>query len=848
MFPCLSQHFSRPCSRLTLRLSQRGGVRAGLACLLLLLSLGAYRAQAQATPPKTTQSVEMLDATIYLPANADGPQQAAVQMLRDQMAQRTGQYWHLATYSSTTPLPQGLVIAVGRTDQLDHSLMPQPSTPWPQADERAEGFRINTFSSAGRTLVRISGQDDRGMLYGIGYLLRHMEFAPATAVLPEPIDLASAPEFAVRGFQLGYRYKNNTYDAWTPERFEQYIEDLAVFGTNTIEILPPHTDDRATSPLFPVPAMQMMIDISAITKKYGLRCSVYYPAMAKNYADPATQASELKAWGQVLSKLPEVDALFVPGGDPGHTAPSVLFPFLAKMSVVLHKYHPKATIWVSAQGFNAQEMKNFYALINAHPAWLTGVVAGPQSRDSILVQRAHISPSIPIRFYPDIAHTMQAQFPVQKWDPVYALTEGREVIEPRPLDETAIFRDYAPAMYGFVGYSEGVNDDVNKFLWAALGWNQKADPSNTLLEYARYFLGSDGFSEQTFAEGLLDLERNWQGPIASNTGVDRTFKLFETMQAEATPTQLDNWRFQEALYRAYTDEYERQRYLADQSIEQRAMAALATAPKIGSLAAMQQAAAVLNTGTVQHLLASTPSLRAWHSTIEMLGGELFDNIGIQLSVEKYGAAGIMRGASLDTLDVALNNRVWLLNQFAHIRTLTSESARLAAIEAVVDWKQPGAGSFYDNLGDASDEPNLVRGPGYPTDPAFLHTALDAVSNFTPNDGWRMSQISNAGALYDNDLELRFTGLDPKAHYRLRIDYAGEGYTLPMTLVANGTYTLQKSFHRKHDPEFIELDLPQAAVKNGVLDLRWTRPQGMGGGGRGLQVAEVWLLRQPAKAK
>lgn len=836
-------------SRCSLRLKR---FPCHLVFLLLLAPFFTAHAQTAApdqalagqTQKASGSAIQLLHAVVYLPADADGPQKAAVQMLIDQTAQRTGEYWHHATYTATTPLPNGLLIVVGRADQLKASRFPQPAAPWPQADERAEGFRISTLQSADRTVIRIAGQDDRGMLYGIGYLMRQIRYAPASAVLPAPIDTASAPQFAVRGFQLGYRYKNNTYDAWTPARFEQYIEDLAVFGTNTIEILPPHTDDRPTSPLFPIPAMQMMERISALTQKYGLRCSVYYPAMAKNYADPATVAAELKAWGEVLSKLPNVNALFVPGGDPGHTPPSILFPFLAKMSVVLHQYHPKATIWVSAQGFDAKQMKVFYALVNAHPAWLTGVVAGPQSRDSILVQRAHISPSIPIRFYPDIAHTMQAQFPVEEWDPVYALTEGREVIEPRPLDETTIFHDFAPAMYGFVGYSEGVNDDVNKFIWAALGWNQNAAPRNTLLEYARYFAGSDGFSAENFADGLLDLERDWQGPIATNTGVDATFHLFEQMQAEATPAQLDNWRFEEALYRAYTDEYERQRYLAEQAVNRKALTVLAAAPRLGSLAAMQQATAVLATGTVEHELSTNPTLRNWHSTIEMLAGQLFKNIGIQLSVKKYGASGIMRGASLDTLDVGLNNRVWLLHQFAHIRTLPTESARLTALQAIVDWKHPGAGSYYDNLGDATSEPQLVRGPGYPTDPGFFRTALDAVSNYTPDQGWRMSQVSNAGALYDNDLELRYTGLDPKAHYLLRLDYAGENYTLPMTLVANGSYTLQNSFRRTQDPEFIEISIPQAALRKGVLDLRWTRPKGMGGGGRGLQIAEVWLLREP----
>ena len=35
--------------------------------------------------------------------------------------------------------------------------------------------------------------------------------------------------------------------------WEQYIRDLAVFGCNAVELIPPRSDDDADSPLFPLP-------------------------------------------------------------------------------------------------------------------------------------------------------------------------------------------------------------------------------------------------------------------------------------------------------------------------------------------------------------------------------------------------------------------------------------------------------------------------------------------------------------------------------------------------------------------------------------------------------------------
>ena len=46
---------------------------------------------------------------------------------------------------------------------------------------------------------------------------------------------------------------------------------------------------------------------------------------------------------------------------------------------------------------------------------------------------------------------------------------------------------------------------------------------------------------------------------------------------------------------------------------------------------------------------------------------------MQLSVERYQAIAVDRGASLDTLDYPLNNRLWLEEQFARIRKLHSDA-------------------------------------------------------------------------------------------------------------------------------------------------------------------------------
>ena len=81
------------------------------------------------------------------------------------------------------------------------------------------------------------------------------------------------------------------------------------------------------------------------------------------------------------------------------------------------------------------------------------MVYGPWVYGPIDRFRERIPSRYPIRNYPDITHSLDCQLPVPDWDVAYAITEGREVINPRPLGEAAIFRQQQPSTIGFLTYS-----------------------------------------------------------------------------------------------------------------------------------------------------------------------------------------------------------------------------------------------------------------------------------------------------------------------------------------------------------------------------------------------------------
>ena len=552
---------------------------ARVILVLALVALWTVEPAARQTPQPAPavndpSLVDLTRATIVTPSGMSLQERTAVRVLVEEVAKRTNIRLPVSTQWPADGVP---VIAVGPIDTAPAwagaGLRGAPAAgPRPNA----EGYRVAVNPGGrGAPTVLVLGADARGVLFGVGRLLREARMTSASLRVPAALSVISTPRVALRGHQLGYRPKTNAYDAWDVPMWEQYIRDLAIFGSNAIELIPPRSDDAADSPHFPLPQIDMMVEMSRLADEYGQDVWIWYPALDKDYGDPKQVEFALKEWAEVFAKLPRINAIFVPGGDPGHTQPKHLMALLERQTASLRKFHPKAEMWVSPQGFTSEWMDEFYGILKPEPAWLTGLVFGPQVRDGLPILRAKTPKRYRIRHYPDITHSLRSQYPVQDWDVAHALTSQREQINPRPVDEAIIFRSLMPYVTDFITYSEGANDDVNKFVWSGLGWDPKADVTQILREYSRYFIG-DRYTD-SFAQGLLALERNWRGPLAANASVYTTLEQFQAMEKAAAPRDLLNWRFQQALYRAYYDAYVRSRLLHETAIEERAMARLRAA-------------------------------------------------------------------------------------------------------------------------------------------------------------------------------------------------------------------------------------------------------------------------------
>ena len=783
------------------------------------------------------QTIEFSKAIIFSPSQEQTYLKKPITVLQEEIFKRTGLNLATTNVLDNENKPCIIILTENHLSLLPKSLQVE----FQQLEQPGkDGFRL--LHSHNKSTIIICGKDSRSILYGIGWLLRKSSLLPGQIQVPVSISISTTPEYAIRGHQLGYRPKTNAYDAFSVAQFDEYIRELALFGANSIEIVPPRTDDDATSKHMKLPPLQMIAEQSHICKSYGLDVWMWYPNMGTNYNNPVTVAQELQERATVFAAVEKLDAVFVPGGDPGDLAPDELFAWLKKEAAVLHHYHPNAKIWVSPQVFRPTKkwMDAFYKHINKKYSWLGGVVFGPWIPTPIATIRKKINPTIPIRIYPDITHSLSSQYPVPNWDLAFAMTLGRECINPRPSDEKLIHNAFAAFGSGSISYSEGTNDDVNKFVWSAQDWNSHTPVDETLEDYARFFIGAT--YAQTFAKGIKALEENFRGPLLNNEQVSKTLAIFQQLEQHATENLQQNFRFQMCLLRAYYDAFIQQRLVRETEIEKRVYGILASANQTASTEAIRQSNELLQ------LSMQPDSTNPYRLKCMALADSLFKSIGAQLTVQKHGATE-GRGNFMDNIDVPLNDAPWLSVELMKILEAKNEPERLKRIDSILHRTDAGVDGTYTHFGTPNGNAFVVNKIGWNKDPGGLQSPLVNFGVGTKEDEWvheilpkgfggkivPKAWMTQIGSLYQQPLQIQFDHLDTSVTYHIQLAYTGR-LRSRIKLTANG-FTVHDYLQTGEEPIY-NFQLPKQATKTGKVLFNFICPEGE----QGAQVSEIWLLK------
>lgn len=753
------------------------------------------------------QSFDFSKAGIAVSSKLASPQKETfVRVLQEEIKART--QLNLLVQEKSNKLP--LIALVLASDDLLGDIV-VPKLPTPSVVLQKEGFGISIDLSSGRPILWLIGGDERGVLFAIGEFLRKADLNKQKIVVDKTIEIVTAPKYAIRGHQIGYRNTANSWDAWNEKQYEQYIRELALFGSNSIENIP--LQDGPPGPHMKIPREEMNIKMSQICMNYGLDYWVWTPADI-DLSDQVKFKEEVKVHSDFYKQCPKLDGVFFPGGDPGSNHPKDVMPFLEAISVELKKYHPKAGVWISLQGFSDEQVNYFYEYLGKYkPTWLAGVVSGPSS-PNMADTRFQLPKQYKHRHYPDLTHTIRCQYPTENWDQAFALTEGREVSNPQPFYYAKIHNQFAPLTDGFLSYSDGVHDDINKVIWSQMACNPSKDVRAVLVEYASLFFGHS-ISAQV-ADGILALERNWVGPVEENGAIETTFAYWQNLELKNPGLQL-NWRWQQLVMRAYYDTYVKRRKIYEQKLEREANEILLNAKTIGINQSMELALNKVNQADKSPIY---PELR--QKVVDYCEA-LFKSIGMQTSVPKYQASGAERGAILDFIDYPLNNRWWMEDEFKKIKKLTSEKEQLERLDIIAKWENPGPGSYYDNISD------LSKGPRVKT------RTEDATDVLWADNGLSRRRLSTQ--LFQNFPKLEYADLDPNAMYTIRISGYGEA------LLRVDGERIEPTLYNKGMEEFKEFQLSPKYVKDGKLSVTFDEPEESKLNWRQhSKVFDIWLLK------
>lgn len=736
-----------------------------------------------------------------------------LRMLREEIASKSGVWLEEVQNGNSNPKRPLIVFAHKEDRTLAGFDLPAAVK---EADFPKEGYHVFSETKEGVPIIWLVANDARGALFGAGWLLRNLHLAKNQVDLALSVDFKTSPIYPIRGHQLGYRHTANTYDAWTPEQYEQYIRELVVFGTNAVEAIPIIDVEGATqSPHMKVSPSEMNRQISEICLQYGIDFWAWTPVTV-DLTDTEKRKEILDKHEAFYRETPQINHIFFPGGDPGHNHPKEVLPFLQELHGRLTKYHPDAGMWISLQGFSVEQVDYFYNYLETHsPDWLMGVVSGPSS-PPLAETRFRLPSKYMHRQYPDITHTVRCEFPTPNWDQAFALTLGREPINPQPFYYAHIHHTYAPFTDGFVAYSDGSTDNVNKVVWSMRGWEPEMDVNQIMEEYGRFFFGSTVGKDA--AAGIFALEKNWDGPLASNGGVETTLHFWRKLEEDNPHLTRSNWRWQMFLVRAYYDAYTRRRLLYEQSLEKSANAILLNHSKMASMERMGLALNKINEADTKPI-HSDLRLR-----IEDLFEDLFLSIGLQSSVPKYQARGYERGAMLDFVDYPLNNRWWLSDQMAKLKALATEEERMVFLKQLATWENPGLGSYYDDISSGSKGPRVTTVSDDATDVAWW------------DNGFSRERLSTQ--LFQKSPIIEYDNLDPSARYKIRVFGSGEA------LIRVDGIRLSPLTYTKESSSFKEWIVPLEISRKGYLKVTFDLPEESHLNWRQhSKISDIWLLKQ-----
>ncbi|QDU80380.1 hypothetical protein Pla110_21090 [Polystyrenella longa] len=789
--------------------------------------------------------------------------------------------------------PHGLVVYLHTSASLAERQIQYDGGIPSERDPGPEGFVLVQNGNE----THIIGVDTRGVLYGIGELLRQLEFQKDSIVIPDDLEIRSAPAFEVRGTGVsqGHTITELTGSRkWTPEEWERAVVGYALAGANTFSIGHDANEKSPTyqfirglglkvllsmNPNSGAPADKPEWEAQEAIGRHGYLC----------LSVPEAREYKLMIEERRWRDLAPVDYVRLKSGDGGGCECELCRPYGAvyiemchDIAEIIHRYQPETEIFVLNQKLDNDGDLAIFKYLREHPEpWLRAIAVGPGSnamgwmpgrrqdhRMDLFRYPAfgamdryyremlqQMPPQHDLVFFTDITHWVYAQNGLMGH---YMLPDRNHNVPPTAdhyiydrKPDRAMYRVYnrrafnarPEAYYDFFRESEryGIGDvtysEGNHDHFNNWMWQRLLwAPDVALREIVLEYCQTFFGLEAAplMVDAIFQFERNMQIPIEKNKGIQEFANLVERAGMKIPKNRLQaDWLWRQYQQRAYTDLY----IQADVRAQEELLS------KIKNLA--EEAVSSNETKSklqeINGLLIAGPQLPKeatdWVKRSHQLGRESDRIYGVQI-------AG-MYNLKQDYVGLG-----WYTDQIEAASVAKTEEAR-SILQNMIDYEMKRVDALYDDVGNPDNSPHVTY--GWPYDGGFFDKTVkksQRVCAYTTNE--------------EQGVTLEYKDLDPEAQYVVRMTlarpvykerYQGFHSQQQESIFADDVPLVENMTLPEFTPRQFEFEIPRQSTVDGKLKL-WCQKQDRIGegdlgdvtvwrntGGWGTLLSEVWLYKK-----
>lgn len=437
----------------------------------------------------------------------------------------------------------------------------------------AEGFSI---TQDGKDTIRITGNDERGLLYGLGRFLRTSRY-DGDGFTPGDWRGTDAPMGSFRAIYAATHF-NNFYEAAPIEEVQQYLEDVAMWGANAVIAHFPAWQFTGFDDPAARKTLEQIRRLLKAARSIGLKVGLIQASnqgfstapkeiLAAKYPDDLARRGDLgtnicpgnsaghdylmELYSQLTDEYKDIglDYLLFWPYDEGGCGCSQCWPWGAKghpklsrdITQIARTKFPGLKTILSTWCYDtppAGEWEGLAEFLEQDKSWLDYVMADSHEDFPRYPLDKGAPGGLPLLNFPEIS--MWGRGP---W--------GGSGANPLPARFEKLWRMTGGKLVGGMPYSEGISEDMNKIICFQFYWKPDRTADEILKEYIAFEYSPDVVDDVLAAIHLL--EETWITPQAEVEKVMRAYEIIKDVDAKLTPRASRAWRWRILYLRSLID-------------------------------------------------------------------------------------------------------------------------------------------------------------------------------------------------------------------------------------------------------------------------------------------------------